>query len=104
MLDEKLELALLRKPMPASASQSRGLGPYPHEHYGHELYRCHPYRNDAQDAYVMDPDHADEGQSKNASVPDGLVRDSDSGFTSAEVVYGVTGTEVTVLPEYGVSP
>ena len=25
-------------------------------------------------------------------------------FTSTEVVYGVTGTEVTVLPEYGVSP
>jgi hypothetical protein len=26
------------------------------------------------------------------------------GFTSAEVVYGVTGTSVTVLPEFGVSP
>jgi len=26
------------------------------------------------------------------------------GFTSTEVVYGVTGTEVTELPEYGVSP
>ena len=25
-------------------------------------------------------------------------------FTSTEVVYGVTGTEVTELPEYGVSP
>jgi hypothetical protein len=25
-------------------------------------------------------------------------------FTSTEVVYGVTGTEVTRLPEYGVSP
>ena len=25
-------------------------------------------------------------------------------FTSTEVVYGVTGTDVTVLPEYGVSP
>ena len=25
-------------------------------------------------------------------------------FTSTEVVYGVTGTEVTVLPECGVSP
>jgi len=25
-------------------------------------------------------------------------------FTSAEVVYGVTGTGVTELPEYGVSP
>jgi hypothetical protein len=25
-------------------------------------------------------------------------------FTSTEVVYGVTGTEVTGLPEYGVSP
>ena len=25
-------------------------------------------------------------------------------FTSAEVVYGVTGTDVTRLPEYGVSP
>jgi hypothetical protein len=24
-------------------------------------------------------------------------------FTSTEVVYGVTGTDVTVLPEYGVS-
>jgi hypothetical protein len=27
-----------------------------------------------------------------------------NGFTSTEVVYGVTGTEVTELPEYGVSP
>ena len=27
-----------------------------------------------------------------------------TGFTSTEVVYGVTGTEVTELPEYGVSP
>jgi hypothetical protein len=26
------------------------------------------------------------------------------GFTSTEVVYGVAGTDVTVLPEYGVSP
>ena len=26
------------------------------------------------------------------------------GFTSTEVVYGVTGTGVTELPEYGVSP
>jgi hypothetical protein len=26
------------------------------------------------------------------------------GFTSTEVVYGVTGTDVIVLPEYGVSP
>jgi hypothetical protein len=25
-------------------------------------------------------------------------------FTSTEVVYGVTGTDVTELPEYGVSP
>jgi hypothetical protein len=25
-------------------------------------------------------------------------------FTSTEVVYGVTGTDVTRLPEYGVSP
>lgn len=25
-------------------------------------------------------------------------------FTSTEVVYGVTGTDVSVLPEYGVSP
>jgi hypothetical protein len=25
-------------------------------------------------------------------------------FTSAEVVYGVTDPDVTVLPEYGVSP
>jgi len=25
-------------------------------------------------------------------------------FTSTEVVYGVTGTGVTELPEYGVSP
>jgi hypothetical protein len=25
-------------------------------------------------------------------------------FTSTEVVYGLTGTEVTELPEYGVSP
>jgi hypothetical protein len=25
-------------------------------------------------------------------------------FTFTEVVYGVTGTDVTVLPEYGVSP
>ena len=25
-------------------------------------------------------------------------------FTSTEVVYGVTGTDVTGLPEYGVSP
>jgi hypothetical protein len=25
-------------------------------------------------------------------------------FTSTEVVYGVTGTDVTVLPDYGVSP
>jgi hypothetical protein len=25
-------------------------------------------------------------------------------FTSTEVVYGVTGTKVTELPEYGVSP
>jgi hypothetical protein len=25
-------------------------------------------------------------------------------FTSTDVVYGVTGTEVTELPEYGVSP
>jgi len=25
-------------------------------------------------------------------------------FTSTEVVYGVTGTDVTVLPEYGVLP
>jgi hypothetical protein len=25
-------------------------------------------------------------------------------FTSTEVVYGVTGTDVTVLPEFGVSP
>ena len=25
-------------------------------------------------------------------------------FTSTEVVYGVTGTDVTALPEYGVSP
>jgi hypothetical protein len=25
-------------------------------------------------------------------------------FTSTEVVYGVTGTDVTVLPGYGVSP
>jgi hypothetical protein len=25
-------------------------------------------------------------------------------FTSTEVVYGVTGTDVIVLPEYGVSP
>ena len=31
------------------------------------------------------------------------VRDRGS-FTSTEVVYGVTGTEVTELPEYGVSP
>jgi hypothetical protein len=28
----------------------------------------------------------------------------DSRFTSTEVVYGVTGTDVTELPEYGVSP
>jgi len=27
-----------------------------------------------------------------------------SAFTSTEVVYGVTGTDVTELPEYGVSP
>ena len=27
-----------------------------------------------------------------------------SPFTSTEVVYGVTGSDVTVLPEYGVSP
>ena len=27
-----------------------------------------------------------------------------AGFTSTEVVYGVTGTDVTELPEYGVSP
>jgi hypothetical protein len=27
-----------------------------------------------------------------------------AGFTSTEVVYGVTGTDVTRLPEYGVSP
>jgi len=25
-------------------------------------------------------------------------------FTSTEVVYGVTGADVTELPEYGVSP
>jgi hypothetical protein len=25
-------------------------------------------------------------------------------FTSTGVVYGVTGTDVTALPEYGVSP
>jgi hypothetical protein len=25
------------------------------------------------------------------------------GFTSTEVVYGVTGTDVTVFPEYGVA-
>ena len=29
---------------------------------------------------------------------------ADSQFTSTEVVYGVTGTGVTELPEYGVSP
>ena len=28
----------------------------------------------------------------------------DRAFTSTEVVYGVTGTDVTKLPEYGVSP
>src|SRR5271170_987296 len=35
-----------------------------------------------------------------------LVRGNDQAerFTSTEVVYGVTGTEVTGLPEYGVSP
>lgn len=34
--------------------------------------------------------------------PDAPMRLSE--FTSTEVVYGVTGTEVTELPEYGVSP
>jgi hypothetical protein len=31
-------------------------------------------------------------------------RQQDAEFTSTEVVYGVTGTDVTVLPESGVSP
>jgi hypothetical protein len=33
-----------------------------------------------------------------------LLRFGEEVFTSTEVVYGVTGTDVTVLPEYGVSP
>ena len=33
-----------------------------------------------------------------------LGQDLTDTFTSTEVVYGVTGTEVTVLPECGVSP
>ena len=36
------------------------------------------------------------GQQRNVQVADK--------FTSTEVVYGVTGTDVTVFPEYGVSP
>jgi len=32
------------------------------------------------------------------------LRDEEAEFTSTEVVYGLTGTEVTELPEYGVSP
>jgi hypothetical protein len=36
--------------------------------------------------------------------PRGMAASLGAGFTSTEVVYGVTGTEVTELPEYGVSP
>ena len=32
------------------------------------------------------------------------MQQQESEFTSTEVVYGVTGTDVTELPEYGVSP
>ena len=32
------------------------------------------------------------------------LREQSVQFTSTEVVYGVTGTDVSELPEYGVSP
>ena len=55
---------------------------------------------------VLGADHPETLRSRNnlasAYVMSG--RTTKGMFTSTEVVYGVTGTEVTELPEYGVSP
>jgi hypothetical protein len=46
-------------------------------------------------------DYIHRSQERNLSKLRDMQR---SQFTSTEVVYGVTGTGVTELPEYGVSP
>ena len=52
------------------------------------------------------PDPAIYGLAAPSVLPPCCLRGTrqDLPFTSTEVVYGVTGTEVTELPEYGVSP
>ena len=49
--------------------------------------------------------HAPAPAQRNPRLPCRLrLQPREAAFTSTEVVYGVTGTEVTRLPEYGVSP
>jgi hypothetical protein len=47
----------------------------------------------------LTPAQIDQVESLAARIADAVAV-----FTSAEVVYGVTGIDVTVLPEYGVLP
>jgi len=49
-------------------------------------------------------DAAEQAQQLTAGITVSQLETDRQRFTSTEVVYGVTGTDVTVLPEYGVSP